>query len=210
LADEKKYLRGILTESRRSMPSALSARLSDRIQRRLLGSSLYDQAATLVLYAAKDKEPDNWLMLEHALAGGRRVLFPKIAFDNPTLSLIRVRDREELRPGGFGILEPIGTEMVSPALLERTLICVPGVAFSLSGQRLGRGRGYYDRLLAAVHPQAVTVGLAYSFQVLSQLPQSPHDRRLGFIVTPSAIHSATAPRRSADTRALQGGIPRCW
>jgi 5-formyltetrahydrofolate cyclo-ligase len=210
LADEKKYLRRILTESRHSMPQALAARLSDRIQRQLLDSPLYDQAATLVLYAAKDHEPDTWLMLEHALADGRRVLFPKIASDNPTLSLICVRDREELRPGAFGILEPTGTEMVSPALLERTLICVPGLAFSLSGQRLGRGRGYYDCLLAAAHPQAITAGLAYSFQVLSRLPQSPHDRRLGFIVTASAIHSATGPTPSANTRALQGGIPRCW
>ena len=77
-----------------------------------------------------------------------------------------MRDREDLRPGTFGILEPTGTEMVSPALLERTLICVPGVAFSLSGQRLGRGGGYYDCLLAAAHPQAITAGLAHSFQVL--------------------------------------------
>jgi 5-formyltetrahydrofolate cyclo-ligase len=124
--------------------------------------------------------------------------------------LIRVRDREELRPGAFGILEPEGTEMISPALLERTLICVPGVAFSLSGQRLGRGRGYYDCLLAAAHPQAITAGLAYSFQVLGRLPESPHDRRLGFIVTASAIHSAAGTSLSASERASQGGIPRCW
>jgi 5-formyltetrahydrofolate cyclo-ligase len=210
LADEKKYLRQVLTESRRSLPLALAERLSDRIQRRLLRSPLYDQAATVVLYAAKDNEPETWLILQSALADGRRVLFPKIASDNPTLSLIPVRDRKELRPGAFGILEPTGTEIVPPDLLERTLICVPGVAFSLSGQRLGRGRGHYDRLLAAAHSQAITAGLAYSFQVLSRLPQSPHDRRLGFIVTASAIHSAAGPSPSVNSRTLQGGIPRCW
>jgi 5-formyltetrahydrofolate cyclo-ligase len=210
LADEKKYLRQILTESRRATPLTFAEHLSDRIQRRLLGSFLFAQAATVVLYAAKDNEPSTWLILEVALAEGRRVLFPKIASDNPALSLIRVRKREELRPGAFGILEPTGTEMVSPALLEQTLICVPGVAFSLSGQRLGRGGGYYDSVLAAAHPQAITAGLAYSFQVLSRLPQSPHDRRLGFVVTPSAIHSAEDASPSVHLQTLQGGIPRCW
>jgi len=184
------------------MPQALAVDHSLRIQRRLLSSPLYDEAATLVLYAAKDNESETSLIFERALANGRRVLFPKIASDNPALSLIRVRDREELRPGAFGILEPTGTEMVPPALLERTLICVPGVAFSLSGQRLGRGRGHYDCLLAAASPQAITAGLAYSFQVLSRLPQSPHDRRLGFIVTASAIHLAVGASPSAESRAL--------
>ncbi len=191
------------------MPRALAARLSDRIQQRITRSPLFSEAATFVLYAAKDNEPDTWLILERALKDGRRVLFPKILSNEPTLSLVRVRDREELRPGTFGILEPSGAEMVSPALLERTLICVPGVAFSLSGQRLGRGGGYYDRLLAAANPQAITVGLAYSFQMLDRLPQSPHDRRLGFIVTASVIHSAAGSDRSSSGRARQGGIPRC-
>jgi 5-formyltetrahydrofolate cyclo-ligase len=191
------------------MPKALAARFSDCIQPRLIDSPLFDEAATLVLYAAKDNEPNTWLILEHALKAGRRVLFPKIVSNEPNLSLVRVRDREELRPGTFGILEPPGAEMVSPALLERALICVPGVAFSVSGQRLGRGGGYYDCLLAAANPQAITVGLAYSFQVLDRLPQSPHDRRLGFIVTASAIHSAVGASQSSSARTRQGGIPRC-
>ena len=84
--------------------------------------------------------------------------------------------------------------------LERALICVPGVAFSLSGQRLGRGGGYYDRLLAAVHPQAITAGLAYSFQVLDRLPQSPQDRRLGLIVTASAFMWHRTRFRSANAQ----------
>jgi 5-formyltetrahydrofolate cyclo-ligase len=209
LADEKKYQRGILLESRRSLPASAVAASSDGIQRRLLSSPLYSQSKTVVLYAAKDNEPATCLILEDALASGRRVLFPKILPNNPELSLVDVGDREDLRPGAFGLLEPTGAEMVSPVLLERALICVPGVAFSPSGQRLGRGGGYYDRLLAAAAPQAITAGLAHSFQVLDRLPQSPHDRRLGFIVTASAIHSASGEIPSVETRTPQGGNPRC-
>jgi 5-formyltetrahydrofolate cyclo-ligase len=210
VADEKKYLRQLLTETRKALPQSFVEQSSDEVQRRLIASSLYADAATVVLYAAKDNELLTWHLFEHALTSGRRVLFPKIVPNLSALSLIDVRDREELRPGAFGILEPTGSEVMLAALAKRTLICVPGVAFSLSGQRLGRGRGYYDRLIAAIHPQAITAGLAYSFQVLDRLPQSPHDRRLGFIVTPSAIHSIPAEVAGEETRMFQGGTPRCW
>jgi 5-formyltetrahydrofolate cyclo-ligase len=210
LADEKKYLRRILTESRKALPLAAATHFSDRIQNQLLTGALYREAQTIVLYAAKDNEPATWLILEHALGSGRRVLFPKLNSNNALLSLINVGAREDLEPGAFGILEPTGTEMVSPIHLERTLICVPGVAFSLSGQRLGRGGGHYDGLLAAAHPQAITAGLAHSFQVLDRLPQSPHDRRLGFIVTASAIYAAPDSVPADAVRTAQGGNPRCW
>ena len=141
------------------MPKALAARFSDCIQPRLLllifiyDNPLFDEAATLVLYAAKDNEPNTTDSRTRA-QGGAACSFPPNCLqppppklppppNEPNLSLVRVRDREETGPGTFGILEPPGAEMVTPALLERTLICVPGVAFSLSGQRLGRGGGYY-------------------------------------------------------------------
>ena len=89
--------------------------------------------------------------------------------------------------------------------LERALICVPGVAFGPAGQRLGRGGGYYDRSIAALAPQTVTAGLAYSFQVLDRLPESPDDRRLGLIVTESAVHRAAATLPVADAQWAQGG-----
>jgi 5-formyltetrahydrofolate cyclo-ligase len=192
------------------MPVALAANLSARIQSQLIGSSFYAEAVEIVLYAAKDNEVDTFLMLDHALRSKRRVLFPKIVSKDSAFSLVCVSDREELRPGAFGILEPAGAEMVSPADLAGTLICVPGVAFSVSGQRLGRGGGYYDRFLAAANPQAITAGLAYPFQLLDRLPQSPHDRRLGLIVTASAIHPAPGSKPVMETRPHQGGITRCW
>ena len=68
-------------------PYSAAAQSSDRIQRRLIASPLYHEAATVVLYAAKDNEVATWLILEHALGSGRRVLFPKIISGNSGLSL---------------------------------------------------------------------------------------------------------------------------
>jgi 5-formyltetrahydrofolate cyclo-ligase len=205
VADRKQYFRGILAQTRAALSSAYAAQISAAVQRRMLDSGLYRACETVVLYSPKDNEIDTEALFGDALRSGRRVLFPRIA--GRELSLIRVNDPAELRPGAFGLLEPAGAEIVRPAALERTLICVPGVAFSPAGQRLGRGGGYYDRTLAAA-PQAIAAGLAYSFQVLDRLPESPDDRRLDAIITESAIHAAQGLPSAAE-RTGQGGVPRC-
>ncbi len=197
MADEKKYIRQILTESRARLLSERAAAFSMQVQKRLLESDFYRISRCIVLYAEKDNEVRTEQIFADALASGRRVLFPRVIPEYRGLSLVRVCGRDELRPGTFGLLEPTGSEIVPPAELGRALICVPGVAFSLEGQRLGRGGGYYDRLLAATGSEALTAGLAYSFQVLDRLPESPDDRRLQLIVTESGVYAAGASTRPA-------------
>jgi 5-formyltetrahydrofolate cyclo-ligase len=209
VADEKKILRRILTECRAQLPAHSAARRSSLVQHNLLDSSPYAAAACVMLYAAKDNEVANGRIFAHAIASGRRVFYPRMVAKSDDLSLVRVDRLAQLQPGRHGILEPTGAEIARYADLERALICVPGVAFGLAGQRLGRGGGYYDRLIAALAPQTVTVGLAYSFQVLDRLPESPHDRRLGLIVTESTVHWDAGSYQTPGARMDQGGITRC-
>jgi 5-formyltetrahydrofolate cyclo-ligase len=209
LADDKKYFRQILRESRIALPEARANAISQAVERRLLESRYYRDSSSVVLYASTENEIQTGGILTDALASGRRVIFPKVVPGSRDLSLVRVNDRAEFRPGAYGLLEPAGAEMVRPSDLGWSLICVPGVAFSLAGQRLGRGGGYYDRFLAGVGSQAITAGLAYSFQVLDRLPESPHDRRLDLIVTESALYVAGNAPRPAAVRTDQGGVPKC-
>ena len=205
MADEKTTLRRILAESRAGLPAHRAAQMSAIVQRNLIDSPCYAGAACVILYAAKDNEVATETIFAHATGSGRRVLYPRIAAESPHLSLVPVATLAELQPGAFGILEPTGTEIARYADLERALICVPGVAFGPAGQRLGRGGGYYDRLIAALAPQTVTAGLAYSFQVLDRLPEAPSDRRLGLIVTESAVHWASRESPDAGARMGSGG-----
>ena len=179
--------------------------MSALVQRNLIEAPCYAEAACVVLYAAKDNEVTTDLIFADAIASGRRVCFPRIVAQTHHLSLVRVATRAELQPGAFGILEPTGAEVARHADLERALICVPGVAFGPAGQRLGRGGGYYDRLISALAPQTVTAGLAYSFQVLDRLPESPGDRRLGLIVTESDLHLAAETLPAAGAATGSGG-----
>jgi 5-formyltetrahydrofolate cyclo-ligase len=80
----------------------------------------------------------------------------------------------------FGIGEPTGEEFTNLDAVE--LIMVPGVAFDRTGNRMGRGRGFYDRLLKST-PNATKIGLAYDFQMMDAIPTEPHDVKMNLVIT---------------------------
>ncbi len=209
MADDKQSLRSIFARSREALDRSAAERLSGLIQRRVIEWEGYRQSRAILLYSTHEREVATNALFADASAAGKSIYYPRLTAERDRLEIVAVRDLATLRPGSYGILEPQGEEIANPRDLDRLLICVPGLAFSLSGVRLGRGGGHYDRLLAAVAPPAVAAGLAYSFQLLDELPSRPHDRRLDFIVTESALHptgvDAPAPARSGTDK---GGTPR--
>lgn len=209
MADGKSGLRRILRECRTALAPERAVALALIVQRNLLATSRYANAERIALYAAVGREVSTELIMRDALRSGRRVYFPRIAPERMDLQMVRIDDPAEMRPGAHGIPEPSGAEIASPEALRRALICVPGLAFSLAGGRLGRGGGHYDRFLAGAAKEAATAGLAYEFQVLDRLPEEPHDRRLGLIVTESAVLWPAESRIAAAARPDQGGTNRC-
>lgn len=91
-------------------------------------------------------------------------------------------DESRLELGAFHIEEPTGQDTVSPDEIE--LVVVPAVAYDRKGNRLGRGKGFYDRLLAET--RATKIGVAYEFQMLDEIPAEPHDVRMDMVITQSA------------------------
>lgn len=209
MADEKTYLRAVLKAARQTMaPSRVSA-LSREVQDRLLASGLPDAYPTLVLYAAAGNEVATDALLAFALRSGKVVLFPRLDVDRGEMELGRFRESVGLVRGAFGIAEPPSqADDVRPENLGPALVVTPGVAFSARGERLGRGGGHYDRLLSRLDSQAITVGLAYSFQLLESLPQSGTDRRLNFVITESAVYSASDAPQPGGSIWDQGGTTR--
>ncbi|HTW88300.1 MAG TPA: 5-formyltetrahydrofolate cyclo-ligase [Candidatus Binataceae bacterium] len=210
MADDKQSLRAIFARSREALDRSVAERLSSLIQRRVIEWEGYRRCGAILLYAAHRGEVAMDRLFADALGAGKSIYYPRLTASRDRIAIVPVRDLAALRPRSYGISEPVGEEIPNPGDLDHLLICVPGLAFSLAGTRLGRGGGHYDRLLATVAPPAITLGLAYSFQLLDELPSMPHDRRLDFIVTESALHptgvDAPAPVRS---RTEKGGNPRC-
>ncbi|MGC1677249.1 MAG: 5-formyltetrahydrofolate cyclo-ligase [Candidatus Binataceae bacterium] len=208
VADEKKYLRAILTDCRAEITSECARARSQEIARRLLAADFYRHARTVVLYASTDNEVSTESILADALASRKNVMLPRYDRTHHRYEAARVTALAELAPGAFGILEPpADAPAAQPGDLAGALVCVPGLAFGKLGQRLGRGQGHYDRFLAEFCAEAITVGLAYSFQLLDRIPEQSFDRRLNLIVTESAVYSAADAQSYPRDSAGQGGTP---
>lgn len=100
-------------------------------------------------------------------------------------------DETRLELGSFHIEEPTGNGTVNSSEIE--LVIVPGVAFDKKGNRLGRGKGFYDRLLGEM--KATKIGMGYDFQVIEQIEIEPHDVGMDIIITPSSTHIIRRSRR---------------
>ena len=92
-------------------------------------------------------------------------------------------DESRLELGAFHIEEPTGTDTVSADVSER--IIVPAVAYDRRRNRLGRGKGFYDRLLQST--RATKIGIGYSFQLVDEIPVEPHDVPMDFVITQIGI-----------------------
>jgi len=208
VADEKKNLRAILTDCRIAITPTCARARSQEIARRILAADFYRGASRVVLYASIDNEVWTDSLLADALASRKTVMLPR--YDRALHGFVaaRVDAVEALAPGAFGILEPpADAPAAAPGELKGALVCVPGVAFGPKGQRLGRGKGHYDRFLAESCAEAITIGLAYSFQLLDRIPEDSFDRRLNLIVTESAVYRAADAPAHPHAAAGQGGTP---
>lgn len=151
----------------------------------------YQEAEVIYLFASYNQEIDTYALIKDALQNGKSVALPKV--EGGDLCFYYIFDLADLAPGYQGIMEPCGTKKASPSVSKPSLMLLPGLAFSLSGERLGYGGGFYDRYLSNVPEGAlITCAIGYSFQVLDKVPVEEHDQRVDYIVTPNGIsHCST-------------------
>ena len=158
----------------------LCARLEPQLQ----------SAHTILFFAPLPDELDVWPLLEKLLPAKKICALPAFDAAAQLYSSRRVKNLEtDIFTGKFDISEPLPTCEEIP-LNQFDLVLVPGMAFDQSGNRLGRGRGFYDRILAAA--SGIKCGVAYDFQLLGKIPVEPHDARVNFIFTPNRCVRRTA------------------
>ncbi len=139
-------------------------------------------AHTILFYAPLQDELDVWPLLEKLLPS-KICGLPAFDARTQTYSARRVRNLEtDIAAGKFGVSEPLASCEEIP-WTRFDLALVPGMAFDLRGNRLGRGRGFYDRILEEI--RGVKCGVGYDFQLRETVPTEPHDERVNFIATPA-------------------------
>ena len=189
LNTSKSALRSALLARRRALTPSEVASLSLAAQERLLALDVFSAARTVHCYVGvKANEVRTDRVLEETLASGRRLVVPCVVGD--VLEHREVRAVAELRPSAFGLLEPPpDAPRVAPN--EVDLVVVPGLAFDSSGNRLGLGRGYYDRFLAGI--AAVKAALLYEFQIVGSVPAEASDVPVDLLVTDTRVLQVRRP-----------------
>ena len=143
----------------------------------------WQRAGDVLLYAALPDEVSLSALISDALASGKRVWLPVVDGDD-----LRIRQYKEGMTevsAGFHIEEPTADapELLPSDYSQISLAIIPGRAFTPDGDRLGRGKGYYDRFLA--HYAGTTIGVAFSCQICNTLPIDPWDRPLNKVIVSS-------------------------
>src|SRR5262245_2960453 len=173
MREKKHSLRAAAITQRSLFPQSESLTRSRLIQARVLQFPPYLLCRSVALYSPFQNEVETGQIRDHALATGKNVFFPRLGTKN-SLELIQIGRTTEFSPGRFGILEPMGEKQLAARDQQELVVFVPGVAFDLRGNRLGRGKGWYDRVIKDLDG-GILVALAYDFQIVDEVPAEEWD-----------------------------------
>ena len=193
LRDSKTELRIKIRAALEKISPAVRAVESIELGERL--KAQMPSAHTILFFAPLPDELDVWPVLELSLALGTTCALPFFDAEKKTYGAKAIKKlATDIVIGKFGVREPAAS-CEEIALDKFDLVLVPGMAFDLRGNRLGRGLGFYDRLLQSV--SGVKCGIGYDLQLLENIPTEPHDARVDFVLTPGKIVNARKNFRSA-------------
>ena len=155
-------------------------RFSDEVITTLQLTSAFQQAhCILAYYSLNDEVNTHALLQDYCLE--KRFILPIV--DGDELLLKEFRDTQQMKKGALGIFEPIGNVFTDLDLID--LIIVPGRAFDRKLNRIGRGKGYYDRLLSQL--SCPKVGICFDFQLFDDIPFEDWDIKMDMVVTQNEI-----------------------
>lgn len=180
--EEKKQLRAACRERRAAIPLEGKKRLDEMIRRHIARSEVFNEAETVLLYAPIKDEIDLLPLASVCFERGKRVAFPVTNRQEGRMEFRYLERGNRLVTSGeegFYIPEPpADAEICIPN--EKTLCILPGLCFDRFGNRLGYGKGFYDRFLEDF--EGKTLGAVYERLMVTDVPTEPHDRRADFIV----------------------------
>lgn len=182
----KADIRARMRAQRAQVDDAARRAASDAITTALLARPEFQRAAEVAGFLSLPQEIDTGPLLDTCHRLGKRVCVPAWDPDARTYTLVRLAPGAAVSAGPHGVPEPATCEAVAPSQVDFAV--VPGLAFDAHGGRLGYGRGYYDRILAACTPACVKAGVCYAWQVWPEdLPLTAHDVRMNLVVTERGV-----------------------
>jgi 5-formyltetrahydrofolate cyclo-ligase len=186
----RKRMRGL----RKTLPASACRERSARIVERLEALDAIARARSVALFWPMEerREVDLRDLDARLRRRGARVAYPAVVDEGASMIFRFARDGCAMVAGPYGVSEPPDTEPVA-APGDIDAMVVPALAIDPRGHRIGYGAGYYDRTLSAYAPPAVTVGVAYDFQLLAEIPDTEGDVAVAWVVTDARATQAEGP-----------------
>ena len=189
--------RSLLRQQLRTTRQQLTARQLDeaatQLYQRISDQQFFREAEHIAFYLANDAEISPHLLLNEALSRGQHCYLPVLDPGGENrLLFVRYRQGDHLLSNRWGILEPsLQGEQLEPETLD--VVFVPLVGFDAQGNRLGMGKGFYDRTFEfkgrGANPRPLLIGLAHECQRVETLDNQPWDIGMDWIVTNETVWS---------------------
>jgi 5-formyltetrahydrofolate cyclo-ligase len=180
----KKSLRQVIKAKLEAQDPSECSQKSLIIQKKLFDLPVIKRTRSIAFFVSLPIEVNTVPMIGEALGLGKQVLVPLTDLEKRTLDFYRIRDmKKDLKPGVMGILEPDPKTGRPVAVDQIDCVVVPGLVFDKAFNRIGYGVGLYDRFLGRLAPGVAKIGLAFSFQMVPQVPYEDHDQRLDLVLT---------------------------
>ena len=177
----REEIRACVKKRREDASKIQAAEMSARICERIVAMAEYLRAKRILCYAALPDEVQTGGLLREILRSGRQLYLPRTRGSD--LEIARVTAGMKMERGAYGVLEPVTDELAQ--IGEMDLVLAPGVAFDREGNRLGYGKGYYDRYLTKVH--AFCAGVCYTECVIESVPVGRCDVPMAALVSPQGV-----------------------
>ena len=182
LHEQKKQLRNEIKQRRSLLSEVEREKMSQQIAFFLQQIPEFNQAKTVFCYISYLDEVETHPLISAFLQQNRDLAVPKI-MDKTEMLAIPLTDFSELKPDRLGILTP---ESSQPAIHSFDIAITPGLGFTEKGDRLGYGRGYYDRWFSK-NKVKTKIGVAFEVQLVDELPLEETDLPLDMLVTEKRI-----------------------
>ena len=175
----KNRIRRELLEKRKKLPKEEVLEKSNEIILKLVSLKIFERAKKIMCYVSFNNEVYTHSFIKEYMKE-KDIAVPVIRENEIFLSYVK---EWEMKKGKYGILEPKNIEYADEKEIEIAII--PGIAFDVNGNRIGYGKGYFDRLLRKM--KAIKIAVAFDFQVLEELPVESHDVKMDAVITEKRI-----------------------
>ncbi len=180
IREEKRALRRAVLEARDAIPSELNKAKSDAIWSKLRETRAFKDAETIYFFVGYGSEVQTVPMIAETLAMGKRVAVPRV-LDKTNMRFCEIHALSDLVEGFKGIPEP--AEDAPEVDTEADLVILPGVAFDAERNRIGYGRGYYDRFLETKGRDIPKIALCFREQIVESVPHEATDIKADIVLT---------------------------